>query len=74
MLIQELSSGLVLDILFGRSSDFYTKAYNEGLIDESFSYDFTMEKGFGFAMVGSDTEQPDELEDGNPEDASRCGG
>ena len=62
MLIQELSSGLVLDILFGRSSDFYTKAYNEGLIDESFSYDFTMEQGFGFAMVGSDTEQPDELE------------
>ena len=62
MLIQELSSGLVLDILFGRSSDFYTKAYNEGLIDESFSYDFTMEKGFGFAMVGSDTEQPEELE------------
>ena len=62
MLIQELSSGLVLDILFGRSSDFYTKAYNEGLIDESFSYDFTMEKGFGFAMIGSDTEHPEELE------------
>ena len=62
MLIQELSSGLVLDILFGRTSDFYTAAYNEGLIDESFSYDFTLEKGFGFAMVGSDTEQPQQLE------------
>lgn len=62
MLIQELSSGLVLDILFGRSSDFYTKTYKEGLIDESFSYDFTMEKGFGFAMIGSDTEQPEALE------------
>ena len=33
------------------------------LIDESFSYDFTMEKGFGFAMIGSDTEQPKELEE-----------
>ncbi|MEK5039484.1 EF-P 5-aminopentanol modification-associated protein YfmH [Sporosarcina sp. FSL K6-3457] len=62
MLIQELSSGLVLDLLFGRTSDFYTAAYNEGLIDESFSYDFTLENGFGFAMVGSDTEQPEQLE------------
>lgn len=62
MLIQELSSGLVLDSLFGRTSPFFTKAYDEGLIDESFSYDFTMENGFGFAMVGSDTEQPAALE------------
>jgi len=62
MLIQELSAGLVLDILFGRSSDFFTESYKDGLIDESFSYDFTMEKGFGFAMVGSDTDQPEELE------------
>lgn len=62
MLIQELSSNLVLDILFGRSSDFYTKAYNEGLIDESFNYDFSLEEGFGFAMVGSDTEEPKKLE------------
>ena len=62
MLIQELASGLVLDLLFGRSSEFYTETYNEGLIDESFSYDFTMEQGFGFAMVGSDTEQPEQLE------------
>ncbi len=62
MLIQELSSGLVLDILFGRTSDFYTAAYNEGLIDESFSYDFTLENGFGFAMVSSDTEHPEQLE------------
>ncbi|MBE1553399.1 EF-P 5-aminopentanol modification-associated protein YfmH [Sporosarcina limicola] len=62
MLIQELSSGLVLDILFGRTSPFYTAAYNEGLIDESFSYDFTLEQGFGFAMVGSDTDQPEKLD------------
>lgn len=62
MLIQELSSGLVLDILFGRSSEFYTAAYAEGLIDESYSYDFTLEKGFGFAMVGSDTDNPTGLE------------
>ena len=62
MLVQELASELVLDILFGRSSEFYTSAYKEGLIDESYAYSFSMEKGFGFAMIVSDTENPEALE------------
>ncbi|MBO2534637.1 EF-P 5-aminopentanol modification-associated protein YfmH [Rummeliibacillus suwonensis] len=61
MLKHELAISLTLDILFGRSSDFYTKVYEEGLIDESYSYDFSLEQGFGFAMIGSDTHQPDKL-------------
>lgn len=61
MLKNELAAGLVLDILFSRTSPFFTHAYENGLIDESFSYDVTMEKGFGFAMVGSDTNEPEAL-------------
>ncbi|GKV64130.1 MULTISPECIES: EF-P 5-aminopentanol modification-associated protein YfmH [Sporosarcina] len=62
MLETELSANLVLDSLFGRTSPFYEKANDEGLIDESFSYEFSMEDGYGFAMVGSDTEEPERLE------------
>jgi len=62
MLVQELASELVLDILFGRSSTFYTTAYEEGLIDESYSYSFSLEHGFGFVLVASDTENPAALE------------
>lgn len=62
MLVQELASELVLDILFGRSSEFYTAAYREGLIDESYSYSISLEKGYGFAMIVSDTEDPEALE------------
>lgn len=62
LLINELSIQLTLDLLFNRSSDFYTEAYEKGWIDESFAYDFTLEKGFGFAIVGSDTDNPEELE------------
>lgn len=62
MLRQDLAVNLLLDILFGRTSEFYTTAYAEHLIDETYNYDFTFEKGFGFAMIGSDTEKPDELE------------
>src|SRR5690606_21003765 len=50
-----------LECLFGRASQFYTDVYEQGLIDESFAYDFSLEQGYGFALVGSDSSQPDEL-------------
>jgi len=31
------------------------------LIDDTFSYDYTQEQGFGFAMIGGDTSDPDKL-------------
>ena len=61
MLRNELSLNIILDILFGKSSDHYQKLYSEGLIDDSFSYDYSQEKGFGFAMIGGDTPHPDKL-------------
>jgi len=62
MLMQETASELVLDILFGRSSEFYSAAYKEGLIDESFSYSYSLEDGFGFIIIASDTDKPEALE------------
>lgn len=41
----------------------YEELYSNGLIDGTFSYDYTQEKDFGFAMIGGDTENPDELAD-----------
>jgi predicted Zn-dependent peptidase len=62
MLKNELTINLLLDQLFGKSSDNYQKLYSEGLIDDTFSYDYTVEQGFGFAMLGGDTAEPDRLE------------
>ncbi|KUP08437.1 zinc protease [Bacillus coahuilensis m2-6] len=61
MLKKELMTNVMLDMMFGKSSDHYFELYNEGLIDESFSYDYTQEQGFGFAMLGGDTRHPDKL-------------
>jgi predicted Zn-dependent peptidase len=61
MLRQELSMNVFLDMLFGKSSKYYSELYNDGLIDETFHYDYTQENGFGFLTVGGDTEKPDEL-------------
>ncbi|WP_338469792.1 pitrilysin family protein [Niallia sp. XMNu-256] len=57
----ELSLNIILDILFGKSSDNYHKLYSEGLIDDTFSFDYSQENGFGFAIIGGDTRKPDEL-------------
>ncbi|MFJ5761861.1 EF-P 5-aminopentanol modification-associated protein YfmH [Neobacillus sp. NPDC093182] len=61
LLKNELTMNVLLDLLFGKSSENYNQLYNQGLIDETFSYDYTQEQGFGFAMVGGDTENPDKL-------------
>lgn len=57
----ELTLNIILDLLFGKSSENYDQLYSAGLIDESFSYDYSQEQGFGFAMIGGDTKDPDQL-------------
>ncbi|WP_019152722.1 EF-P 5-aminopentanol modification-associated protein YfmH [Robertmurraya massiliosenegalensis] len=61
MLKNELTTNVLLDMLFGKSSANYDTLYNEGLIDDTFSYDYTQEHGFGFAMIGGDTSNPEQL-------------
>lgn len=61
LLKNELTINLLLDILFGKSSEMYEKLYAEGLIDQTFSYDYTQEKDFGFSMIGGDSSDPDRL-------------
>lgn len=61
LLKHELSINVLLDLMLGQSSGNYEKLYNEGLIDDSFSFDYSAEKGFGFSIIGGDTKDPDQL-------------
>lgn len=61
LLKHELSINVLLDLMLGQSSDHYSKLYNEGLIDDSFSFDYSAELGFGFTIIGGDTKDPDKL-------------
>ncbi|MCM2581818.1 EF-P 5-aminopentanol modification-associated protein YfmH [Bacillus stercoris] len=61
LLKHELSMNLLLEALFGKSSAQYESLYEKGYIDETFSFDFTAEYGFGFAAIGGDTPDPDQL-------------
>ncbi|RBW69906.1 EF-P 5-aminopentanol modification-associated protein YfmH [Bacillus taeanensis] len=61
LLKHELCVNLLLDIMFGQSSENYEVLYNEGLIDQSFFYDYTEEEGFGFSTIGSNSNKSDQL-------------
>ena len=59
---RQLETRVLLDALFGRSSRAFEAMYSEGLVDESFSASYSGEEGFGFTLVGGDTDRPEELE------------
>lgn len=62
LLRHELAINMVLDLMLGSSTENYEALYNDGLIDDTFSFDYTEEDSFGFTMIGGDTHDPDELE------------
>ncbi|MDV2685491.1 pitrilysin family protein [Alkalihalophilus lindianensis] len=61
LLKHELSINILLDLMFGQSSANYQNLHEQGLIDDSFSFDYSAEEGFGFTILGGDTKKPDEL-------------
>ncbi len=58
---RELETSVVLDLVFGRASAFYTRAYASGLIDDSFSFSYNSDDPFGFSLTGGETDRPEEL-------------
>lgn len=58
---RELQTSVVLDLLLGRSSGFYTRSYEKGLIDDSFSFSFNSDGPYGFSLVGGETDKPEQL-------------
>lgn len=55
--------GIGLDLTFGRTSEFYRRHYDTGLIDDTFSYAYRRELDFGFSVIGGETDEPERLAD-----------
>ncbi|SJN30203.1 peptidase, M16 family [Marinilactibacillus psychrotolerans 42ea] len=51
----------LLKLLFGETSSTYLKLYDEGLIDDSFNYEYTFEREIDYLSVGGDTKEPEQL-------------
>jgi len=58
---REILMELLLDILFGTSEALYNDIYKEDLIDENFGAEYTAEINYGYAMIGGETKDPDQL-------------
>lgn len=52
---------LLLQLLLGPTSNNYLEMYNDGLIDDSFMYEFNLDRGFHFADFGGDSDEPEKL-------------
>ncbi|QRF23967.1 insulinase family protein [Alicyclobacillus sp. TC] len=62
MLRQDWLTGIVLDGLFGKASVFYETFSQSGLIDQTFSWEYEVTKNYAHAMIGGNTESPQELQ------------
>ncbi len=56
---REIANELILEAVFGKSSDFYMELYEEGLIDNSFGAETEIAKTYGFTLLGGESNQPE---------------
>ncbi|MDN6626473.1 MAG: insulinase family protein [Pisciglobus halotolerans] len=58
-MIQKTAYDLLLRLLFGPTSSNYLRLYDEGIIDDSFSYEYNLERTFNFSAISSDAKNPE---------------
>ena len=61
LLKKEIIMGILLEIIFGRSSKLYEQLYEEGLIDDKFNFGYEGQKDYGFCTIGGQTPDPEKL-------------
>lgn len=57
----ELAISLVMDLFFSETSETYTRLYQDGILDDSFSWEFENERGFHFTLLNGNTDHPEQF-------------
>ncbi len=60
---RELEMQILVEMLFGKSSDFYGELYGEGLINESFYGFYDSERSFEYSAFGGESKSPEKVVD-----------
>jgi predicted Zn-dependent peptidase len=63
LLARDVAMKIILEMVFGKGSSIYNLLYNQGLIDNSFGYDYTIEKDYGYSMIGGESFSPEKVRD-----------
>lgn len=58
---RELAINLLFDLLFSKSSSLYNEWLNKGIINDSFSANFTQERDYAFIQIGCDCDNYETL-------------
>ncbi len=58
---RDLTTKLMMDLVFGSSTELYQKLYDEDLISDSFGHEYNSAPQYAFSAVGGDTKDPDQL-------------
>lgn len=61
LLKKQAVTQILIELMFGKSSEFYMKLYSEGLIDGSFDKDAELEKSYGFSSISGETSEPEKV-------------
>ncbi len=61
--IKDVTTNLILEILFSRSSEFYQELYTEGLIDDQFGAYYSGKTDYGYSIISGTSEKPNEVYD-----------
>lgn len=61
LLKREIETDILLEVLFGNSSDAYNEMYEKGIIDGSFEVDSEFEKEYGFTLIGGESKFPEKV-------------
>jgi predicted Zn-dependent peptidase len=62
LLKKEIATEILLEMIVGKSTDFYQNLYEEGLINNSFEREYTGEKYYGFTSFGGESPDPEKVQ------------
>lgn len=60
---RDLLVGMFLSHFFSTGGPFYQELYEEGLIDDSFYFETNLDATFGYSLIGTNTDQPEQFSD-----------
>ncbi len=63
LLKKQIVTEILMEMLFGKSSDLYQSMYNSGLINDSFGSEFNAEKLYAHTIISGESPDPQQVRD-----------
>ncbi|HHW32314.1 MAG TPA: insulinase family protein [Clostridiaceae bacterium] len=55
---REVAVKILLEMIMGKSSQLYGNLYNQGLINNTFEFDYSLERNYAFSVIGGESSDP----------------